>query len=104
MAKISSAIGQGIAALMMAGLGCAVYGEPAGDVVAVGPLELAEATSVTVLGRSYRVEDTCGLGAGDKVVVHGSLQQDGSVTDVWVESLGAYSAGADQVFETGVVP
>ena len=103
MAKISTTIGQGIAALMMASFGCAVYGEPAGDVVAVGPLELAEATSVTVLGRPYRVDDTSGLAAGDKVVVHGSLQPDGSVTDAWVESLGTYSAGADPVFETGVV-
>ena len=103
MAKNSSAIGQVIAALVTASLGCAVYAEPAGDVVAVGPLELAEATSVTVLGRSYRVGDTSGLAAGDKVVVHGSLQLDGSVTDTWVESVGTYSAGADQVFETGLV-
>jgi mucin-19 len=103
MAKISSAIGRGIAALMIAGVGCAAYAEPAGDVVAVGPLELAEATSVTVLGRSYRVDDTSGLAAGEKVVVHGSLQPDGSVTDAWVESVGAYSPGADPVFETGIV-
>jgi hypothetical protein len=103
MAKVSASIGQGIAALLMVGLGCAANGEVVGDVVAIGPLDLAEATSVTVLGRSYRIADTTGLVAGDKVAVHGSLQLDGSVTDAWVEALGAYSAGADPVFETGVV-
>ena len=103
MAKVSTSIGHGIAALLMVGLGCAANAEIVGDVVAVGPLDLAEATSVTVLGRSYRIADTTGLVAGEKVAVHGSLQPDGSVTDAWVEALGTYSAGADPVFETGVV-
>jgi hypothetical protein len=103
MVKVSTSIAQGIASLLMVGLGCAANGEIVGDVVAIGPLDLAEATSVTVLGRSYRIADTAGLVAGEKVAVHGSLQPDGSVTDAWVEALGAYSAGADPVFETGVV-
>jgi hypothetical protein len=103
MAKISTAIAKGLAALLMVGLGCTAFGEIPNDVVAVGPLELVDPTSVTVLGRSYRIENTAGLVAGDKVAVHGSLQPDGSVTNAWAESLGAYSAGSDPVFETGVV-
>jgi hypothetical protein len=103
MNKVSNAIGQGFAVLLIAGLGCAANGDTPGDVVAIGPLELAEATSVTVLGRSYRVADTSGLTAGEKVAVHGTLQPDGSVTEAWAESLGAYSAGSDPVFEAGVV-
>jgi hypothetical protein len=103
MAKISKTVGQGFAAILMVGLGCTANGEAAGDVVAIGPLELVEATSVTVLGHSYRIDDTAGLVTGDKVAVHGSLQPDGSVADAWAESLGAYSAGSDRVFETGVV-
>ena len=71
--------------------------------VAVGPLELIEANSVTVLGRSYRVDDAAGVTTGDKVAVHGDLQPDGSVSNAWVESVGTYVAGSDSVFETGVV-
>jgi hypothetical protein len=103
MSKKIKVIGHGFATLLMMGLGCTANGETAGDVVAIGPLELVQAASVTVLGRSYRVDDTVGLVAGEKAAVHGSLQPDGSVTDAWAEPLGAYSAGADPVFETGVV-
>jgi hypothetical protein len=73
------------------------------DVVSVGPLELIETNSVTVLGRSYHVDDAAGLTTGDKVAVHGDLQPDGSVSNAWVESVGTYVAGSDSVFETGVV-
>ena len=103
MAKISTVIGQGFATLLMVGLGCTANGETPNDVVAIGPLELVEATSVTVLARSFRINDTAGLVVGDKVAVHGTLQPDGSVMNAWAESLGAYTAGSDPVFETGVV-
>ncbi len=75
----------------------------ASDVVAVGPVEIVEASNVTVLGRSYRVEDTSALETGQKVTVHGTLLPDGSVTNAWAEPMGTYVAGADRVFETGVV-
>jgi hypothetical protein len=103
MAKISTVIAGGFAALLMVGVGGTAFGEIPNDVVAVGPLELVDSSSVTVLGRSYRTDSTEGLVAGDKVAVHGSLQPNGSVTDAWAESLGAYTAGSDPVFETGVV-
>jgi mucin-19 len=103
MTRISLLIGQGVAALLIAGLACSANCETTDDVVAIGPLELVEATSITVLGHSYRIDDTSGLVAGDKVAVHGSLQADGSVTSAWAESLGAYTAGSDPVFETGIV-
>jgi hypothetical protein len=103
MARMSLAVGRGFAALLIAGLGCTAYCDTTDDVVAIGPLELVEATGITVLGKSYRVDDTAGLVAGDKVAVHGSLQADGSVTSAWAESLGAYTAGSDPVFEAGVV-
>ncbi len=103
MARISLLTGQGFAALLIAGLSCSANGQSTSDVVAVGPLELVEATSITVLGRSYRVDDTAGIVAGDKVAVHGSLQLDGSVGSAWAEALGTYIAGSDPVFETGIV-
>src|ERR1700722_3884307 len=103
MARISLLTGQSFAALLIAGLSCTANCQTTNDVVAIGPLELVEATSITVLGQSYRVDDTAGLVAGDKVAIHGSLQPDGSVTSAWAESLGAYTAGSDPVFETGVV-
>jgi hypothetical protein len=95
-----------VSSLLAVGLMSAAYAESANgaaDVVAVGPLEIIEATTVTVLGRSFPVEDTTGLTTGDKVAVHGSLQADGSVTNAWAEPLGGYAAGSDGVFETGVV-
>jgi hypothetical protein len=75
----------------------------AADVVAVGPVELVEASGVTVLGRSYHIDDTAGLESGDKVAIHGSLMPDGSVAYAWAEPLGSYVAGSDRVFETGIV-
>jgi Ca2+-binding RTX toxin-like protein len=76
---------------------------PPDDVVTVGPVELVESGHLTVLGRIYETEDMAGLTAGDKVAVHGALQPDGSVKNVWIEPLGSYQAGADPVFETGIV-
>ena len=75
----------------------------AGDLVAVGPIELVEPQSVTVLGRPYHIADSYGLETGAKVAVHGDLQPDGSVQNAWVETVGGYNAGADLVFEAGVV-
>ena len=66
-------------------------------------MEIVETSSVTVLGRSYHVDDTAGIVAGDKVAIHGSLLPDGSVAYAWAEGLGSYVAGSDSVFETGVV-
>jgi len=89
--------------------GCLANAGPVGgdvggtDLVAVGPLELVEPQSVTVLGRQYRVADSYGLETGTKVAVHGELQPDGSILNVWVETVGGYNAGADLVFEAGVV-
>jgi len=103
MTKIKIANGQGLVALLVAGLGCAATVDAADDIVAIGPLEVAESSNVTVLGRTYRVNDTTGLVEGQRVVVHGSLQPDGSVTDAWAEPIGAYSAGSDPVYEAGVV-
>jgi len=76
---------------------------PGADLVAVGPLELVEPNSVTVLGRDFHVSDTYGLETGTKVAVHGELQLDGSVLNAWVEPVGNYTPGSDVVFETGVV-
>jgi collagen type VII alpha len=73
------------------------------DVLAIGPVELVDATSVTVLGNSYRINDTTGIQVGDKVAVHGVMQPSGSVVYATVEVLGTYTAGADTVFEKGVV-
>ena len=84
----------------------AVYGADSmgvADVIAVGPLELVETQSVTVLGRSYKTEDTSGLSTGAKVAIHGAMQPDGSPINVWVETIGNYVAGSDQIYETGAV-
>jgi hypothetical protein len=106
MANYSTTIRHSVSALLMMGLVSAANADSANgtaDLVAVGPLELIETTSVTVLGRSYRVDDTSGLETGDKVAIHGSLQPDGSVTNAWAEPMGSYVAGSDPVFEAGVV-
>jgi len=95
-----------VASLLVMGLVSAANAESSdtvGDVVAVGPVELVEASAVTVLGRSYHVDDTAGLETGAKVAIHGSLLPDGSVAYAWAESLGPYVAGSDRVFETGIV-
>ena len=106
MANNSRVIRHCVSSLLVMGLMSAANAESANgaaDVVAVGPLENVEATSVTVLGRSFHVDDTTGLEMGGKVAVHGTLQPDGSVTNAWAEPMGAYVAGSDGVFETGVV-
>ena len=78
-------------------------GDAVANIIAVGALEFMDADSITVLGRSYHVDDTAVLETGKKVAVHGDLQPDGSVTNAWAESLGDYVAGSDRVYETGVV-
>jgi hypothetical protein len=104
MAKTyKTAIRQSVAALLALGVGYSAGADIAKDVVAVGPVELVEASSITVLGRSYRMEDTSGIVAGDKVAVHGALQPDGSASSAWAEPLGTYTAGADPIYETGLV-
>ena len=87
----------------LANAGTGVGDAEAADLVAIGPLELVEPQSVTVLGRAYHIADSYGLEAGSKVAVHGELQPDGSVQNAWVETLGSYNAGADLVFEAGIV-
>jgi SCY1-like protein 2 len=106
MANYSVAIRHSVASLLVIGLVSAANAESsdtAADVVAVGPVELVEPGAVTVLGRSYHVDDSGGLEAGDKVAIHGSLLPDGSVAYAWAETLGSYVAGSDRVFETGIV-
>jgi hypothetical protein len=106
MAKYSTAIRHCVSSVLMMGLVSTVNADSsnaAADVVAVGPAELVENSGVTVLGRSYHVDDTAGINAGDKVAIHGSLLPDGSVAYAWAESLGSYVAGSDSVFETGIV-
>jgi len=107
MMTVSKAVRLTMAGLCIAGLGAPVaYAEDstlAADVIAVGPLELVETQSVTVLGRSYHTEDTSGLSTGAKVAIHGTLQPDGSAINVWVEDIGTYVAGSDKVYETGAV-
>jgi hypothetical protein len=106
MANYSTAIRHCVSSLLIVGLVSAANADSsnaAADVVAVGPVELVETSSVTVLGRSYHVDDTAGIEAGDKVAIHGSLLPDGSVAYAWAEPLGSYVAGSDRVFETGIV-
>jgi hypothetical protein len=75
------------------------------DVLAVGPVESVAANQVefSVLGRTFHAGSAVGVAVGDYVAVHGSLEPDGSTTDVWVESLGHYVPGSDAVYEKGVV-
>ena len=106
MTKTSTTIRYCLSTLLAAGFVSAAHAESAdavANVVAVGPLEFVQSNSVTVLGRSYHVDDAAGLATGDKVAVHGDLQTDGSVSNAWAESMGTYVAGSDRVFETGVV-
>jgi hypothetical protein len=106
MANYSTAIRHCVSSLLVVGLVSAANADTANvaaDVVAVGPVELVETSSVTVLGRSYHLDDTAGIDAGDKVAIHGSLLPDGSVAYAWAERLGSYVAGSDSVFETGIV-
>jgi hypothetical protein len=75
------------------------------DVVAVGPVSAVSAggLDLSVLGRTFHAINGASFSIGDYVAVHGSLQSDGSVSDVWVESLGNYVPGSDVVYEKGVV-
>jgi len=106
MTKTFAAIRYCLPSLVAASLISAAHAESAdavADVIAVGPLEFVDANRVTVLGRSYHVDDTAALEIGRKIAVHGDLQSDGSVSNAWAESMGAYVAGSDRVYETGVV-
>ena len=110
MNKTAAAIGYCVSSVLAMGLVSVARAdssngasEAVADVVAVGPLELVDANNVTVLGRSYHMDDTSGLETGQKIAIHGDLQADGSVSNAWAESRGAYVPGSDQVFETGVV-
>src|SRR5579862_9806198 len=93
----------GLASVMTAGICPFAFATTASDIVAVGPVEVVETGSITVLGREYKLEDTSGLTTGEKVAIHGALQPDGSASNVHAESLGIYSPGSDTIFETGVV-
>jgi hypothetical protein len=73
------------------------------DVIAIGPVEVIEAGQVTVLGRVYKTDDLGDATTGEKVAVHGVLLPDGSAKNVYLEHLGNYVAGSDQIFEAGVV-
>jgi len=106
MTKNSAVIRYCVTSLVAAGFISAAHAEPTdavADVIAVGPVEFVDANSVTVLGRSYHVDDTATLETGRKIAVHGDLQADGSVSNAWAEPMGAYVAGSDRVYETGVV-
>jgi hypothetical protein len=92
-----------IAVALATGAFAPVFAGVSNDVVAVGPLELVENDSVSVLGRDYKVQNTSGLVAGEKVAVHGALQADGSASNAWAESVGAYVPGSDVIFQTGIV-
>jgi hypothetical protein len=104
MLPTSKYLAQGLAAFVL-GLSGGVNADTpqSNDLLAIGPAELVDATSVTVLGNSYRINDTTGIQVGDKVAVHGVMQPGGSVVYATVEVLGTYTAGADTVFEKGVV-
>jgi hypothetical protein len=75
------------------------------DVVAVGPMESIASGGLdfSVLGRSFHAESKVAFAVGEYVAVHGLLKSDGSVGNVWIESLGNYSPGSDVVYEKGVV-
>jgi hypothetical protein len=106
MGNSSRVIKYCVPSLVAMGLLSAAHADSAtdvADVIAVGPVEFVDANSVSVLGRSFRIDDTSGLETGVKVAVHGDLQADGSVANAWAEPMGAYVAGSDSVFETGVV-
>jgi hypothetical protein len=75
------------------------------DVVAIGPVDSVSANGreFTVLGRVFHSADMIALSAGDYVAVHGEMKRDGSISDTWVELLGAYVAGSDLVYEKGAI-
>jgi hypothetical protein len=75
------------------------------DVIAVGPVDSVAPSGFdfSVLGRTFHADGAVAFAVGEYVAVHGSLQSDGSTTDVWVESFGAYVPGSNAVYEKGVV-
>ena len=75
------------------------------DVVAVGPVNAVSTAGFdfSVLGRSFHSTYPIAFAVGDYVAVHGLLKPDGSVADVWVETLGRYVPGSDAVYEKGMV-
>ncbi|MCC7414142.1 MAG: hypothetical protein IT495_21170, partial [Gammaproteobacteria bacterium] len=77
----------------------------ADDVVAVGPVSTVSAggQEFSVLGRSFHAKSPIAFVAGDYVAVHGVLQADGTVEDVWIEAMGRYVPGSDAVYQKGVV-
>jgi hypothetical protein len=75
------------------------------DVLAVGPISAVSASGsdFSVLGRAFHADDPVSFGIGDYVAVHGQLMPDGSISGVWVESMGRYVPGSDPVYEKGVI-
>ncbi|MCC7461657.1 MAG: hypothetical protein IT480_04250 [Gammaproteobacteria bacterium] len=75
------------------------------DVIALGPVTAVSANGVdfSVLGRAFHADSPVAFGVGEYVAVHGSLGTDGSVADIWVESMGNYVPGSDAVYQKGVV-
>jgi hypothetical protein len=92
-----------VVAVLGVGIYTSALADAAKDIVAVGPVEFVENGSVTVLGRIFKMQETSGLVAGEKIAVHGALQADGSASNTWAESMGIYAAGSDEIFQTGVV-
>ena len=95
--------GIGAISILASGIFSSAYADSAKDVVAVGPVDLVQPGSITVMGRQFKIEDTSGISAGDKVAVHGALQADGSASNARADVVGTYVPGADTVYETGVV-
>jgi hypothetical protein len=94
-----------LAAGLVLGSAAAIAEDGVDDVIAMGAIDsiTAGGSEFSVLGRSYHVDGGLGVSVGDYVAVHGSLQNDGTINDIWVESLGSYVPGADTVYAKGVV-
>jgi hypothetical protein len=75
------------------------------DVIAIGPLASVSASGreVTVLGRTFHTRDSVAIATGEYVAVHADLKRDGTLSDAWIEVLGAYVPGSDLVYEKGIV-
>jgi hypothetical protein len=100
--SIAAAVGVAVLGALIASPNVNAQGNQ-DDVIAIGPLEVIEAGQVTVLGRVYKTDDLGDATSGEKVAVHGVLLPDGSAKNVYLEHLGNYVAGSDQIFEAGVV-
>jgi hypothetical protein len=102
-------VARAIHAIIVGGLALMSQGAAAqmnaDDVIAVGPITAVSTgeQDFSVLGRVFHSESPVVFELGEYVAVHGLLKPDGSVIDVWVESLGAYVPGSDPVYEKGVV-